>query len=195
MAGEQRAKGAAGPGSETAESGSEQEVKRVSGRRKKLSDQGSDRKGGGVITTSVKPSLESAVVLGNRITSSYQQAIKIAEHVLAPVAVKVAGELTKHEWDLVAASLGEVDPYDERPGDALVSMVERSHRYYRMADPFGGDKAVASVTKKLREMCYLEVWAVVIACQFKWAFSNLLKPDDKWWELHFRRDVIYKVYG
>lgn len=146
---------------------------------------------------SVNPPYEVASALGDYRTVPLTQAIRIAAQLIGDAALIVAEKFTPDEWAIVAHAYEDrvIEPEDTQPGPALARHVDRHHSRYRLGEPLAKrDKhAVEKLITRISELDYLEAWAAIIACQFRWQFVTTLKPEDPWWSLAFRKQFLEQM--
>lgn len=150
---------------------------------------------------SVYPSWEVAAALGGYKSNPFTRALRIAAQVVGDAAVEVADRFPPEEWEVLRVVVGarQWEPELPNPGNGLAESVERAHQRMNLAQHLGlgkstpdvakTDKAVQNLARKLRDLSYLESWAVIIAVMWRLERDDV-KPGDRWWTITYRAEKI-----
>lgn len=139
---------------------------------------------------SVYPPAHVAVPLGGYRTKPLSNGIRMAAHLVANAAVNVASRFAPVEWEYVYKSFNgrEVEPESNRPGHHLAEAVEQHHARFGAKDVLDGkdvEKSVSKLCDKLRQLDYLQAWAMLIAIRWREEYDHETAKDG-WWTLAYR---------
>jgi len=146
---------------------------------------------------SVNPPYEIAAAVGGYRTVVLTQGLRVLAHMLSDAAVDIAPLFSPEEWGLLAEAWQEkaIEPELPNPGYNLARIVQRAHTHYRIGDRLTGPEKKQSqlmekLVSRLEALTYAQAWAILAACQWRWDYYKELKPEDPWWDLAFRRQVV-----
>lgn len=106
-----------------------------------------------------------------------------------------------HEWGVLADTLREMrfDPEFPNPSPLIASAVDDANRLrrvgHRWLDPkldFDASNevgpAIFKLVEKIKEMDYVQAWAIIVAVQWYWENHEMIAKADEWWTLAYRRE-------
>lgn len=129
-----------------------------------------------------------AAALGGRKPSELKLACRIAAHLLQLAATEVAGRFSPAEWERLHVMLAsrEMEPEQRTAAQNLGDYVEDTAHLLREADA----EDTIAVAARLRELSYVQAWAVRISIQFRKDYAHLIEPGAAWWTLSVREAIL-----
>jgi hypothetical protein len=138
----------------------------------------------------VYPNPQAVQILGNT-TPELNRALEVHSQQIVRATVSVSQLLSRGEWSYLADCFNGTihEPRFSDIGDCLAQSVEDQDEFYQTGTKWGVD--AAALAAKLRQLSYIEAWAVVTAVSWFWERHDCIDFDhDDWWTIEMRLKAV-----
>jgi hypothetical protein len=141
----------------------------------------------------VYPNPQALQILGDT-TPELNRALEVQSELIARATAAISEQFSRGEWSYLADCFNGTifEPRFSNLGDSLAHSVEDQDEFYQTGTKWGVDAAALAV--KLRQLSYIEAWAVVTAVSWFWERHAHIDFDHAdWWTIEMRLKAVPAV--